>query len=155
MLAALEMFPYQELVSLFLIVLLVYLLQCICWASPGSIIFSLGIGGHGRRRYPGFVWNAFDIAGVLTNPLPPLAPVLVVQWPAFELSPDSIQFPAKEAKENVEIRWISIPWEKLEVSHSDAKLLCNGAVAFKGSKFQVLQYADLLEQLRRARRAQR
>ena len=149
------MFPYQELLSLFLIVLLVYLLQCVCWASPGSSIFSLGIRGRGTRRHPGFVWNAFDIAGLLANLLPPLAPLLVVQWPAFELSPDSIQFPAKNTKEDVEARWISIPWEKLEVSHSESKLLCNGAMAFKGSKFQALQYADLLEQLRRARRGQR
>src|SRR5215471_2732787 len=149
------MFPYQELLSLFLIVLLVYLLQCVCWASPRSNIFSLGIRGRGRRRYPGFLWNAFDIAGLLANPLPPLAPVLVVQWPAFELSPDSIHFPTKATREDVEAKWISIPWEKLEVSHSESKLLCNGAVAFKGSKFQVLQYADLLEQLRRARRGQR
>ncbi|HEY6969354.1 MAG TPA: hypothetical protein VJA94_09120 [Candidatus Angelobacter sp.] len=149
------MFAYSELLSLFLIVLLVYLLQCICWASPRAIIFSPGIRGRGKRRYPGFVWNAFDIAGLLANPLPPLAPVLVVQWPAFELSPDSIQFPAKETKEDVGAKWISIPWEKLEVSHSEAKLLCNGVVAFKGSKIQVLEYVDLLEQLRRARRGQR
>lgn len=141
--------PTSELASLFLIVLLVYLLQCICWASPRAIVFSLGIRGQGKRRYQGFVWNAFDTSGLFANPLPPLSPLLVVQWPAFELSPDAIRFPAREGDP------VSIPWEKLKLSHSESKLLCNGSVAFKGSEAQVLQYAELLGQLQRAGRTQR
>lgn len=138
-----------ELASLFLIVLLVYLLQCICWASPRAIAFALGIRGRGKRRYQGFVWNAFDTSGLLANPLPPLSPLLVVQWPAFELTPDAIQFAAKEGEP------VSIPWEKLKLGHSESKLLCNGSLAFKGSEAQVLQYVELFGQLQRSRRAQR
>ena len=138
-----------ELASLFLIVFLVYVLQCICWASPRAIVFALGIRGRGKRRYQGFVWNAFDTSGVVANPLPPLSPLLVVQWPAFELTPDCIQFAAKEGEP------VSIPWEKLKLSHSESKLLCNESVAFKGSEAQVLQYVELLGQLRRARRTLR
>lgn len=138
-----------ELASLFFIVLLVYLLQCICWASPRAIVFALSIRGRGKRRYQGFDWNAFDTSGLLANPFPPLSPLLVVQWPAFELTPDCIQFAAKEGEP------VSIPWEKLKLSHSESKLLCNGSVAFKGSEAQVLQYVELLGELQHARRAQR
>src|SRR5262245_51578663 len=112
------MTAYSELFLLFLIVLLVYLLQCICWASSRAVIFSLGLRGRGKRRSAGFVWNALDTAGFFANPLPPLAPLLVVQWPAFELSPDSIQFTPKEAKRDPEAQPVSIPWEKLEVTHT-------------------------------------
>lgn len=139
----------NELLSLFVAVFLVYLIQCIAWVSPRAIVFTLGIRGHGKRRFQGFVWNAFDIAGLLANPFPPLTPLLTVQWPAFELSPDGIQFPDKEGKP------VSISWEKLEVKHSESKLFCNGALAFKGSEVQVEQYAELFAQLQRARRNQR
>lgn len=138
-----------ELASLFLIVFLVYLLQCICWVSPHAIVFKLGIRARGNRRYQGFVWNALDTAGLLANPFPPLAPLLATQWPAFELSPDSIRFPGKEGER------VSISWEKLAVTHSDSKLFCNGALAFKGSDVQVKQCSEILTQLKRSHRGQR
>lgn len=138
-----------ELASLFLIVFLVYLLQCICWVSPRAIVFKLGIRAHGNRRYQGFVWNALDTAGLLANPLPPLAPLLAVQWPALELSADSIQFSGKEGES------VSIPWEKLTVTHSDSKVFCDGTLAFKGGDLQVAQCVELLGQLQRSRHGQR
>lgn len=133
---------------LFLILLAVYFLQCICWATPGSTVFALGLRGRGKRRQE-FVWNALNVSGLLANPLPPLAPLLVVQWPAFELTPDSIRFAAKEGEP------VSVPWEKLKISHSETKLHCNGSMVFKGSELQVAQYAALLEKLQRAARGQR
>src|SRR5215471_18661680 len=112
-----------ELISLFLIVLLVYLLQCIYWVSPTrSAAFGLNRRGRGKRRYQGFVWNAFDTAGILANPLPPLSPMVVAQWPAFELSPDAIQFRKKGVEEQEPV---SIEWEKLELKHTASRLLCN------------------------------
>ena len=144
-----------ELISLFLIVLLVYLLQCIYWVTPSptrSAAFALNRRGRGKRRYQGFVWNAFDTAGILANPLPPLSPMVVAQWPAFELSQDAIQFRKKGAEEQEPV---SISWEKLTVSSSESKLLCNGMLAFKGSEVQVREYAALLGRLQSARRAQR
>src|SRR5215831_14126050 len=142
-----------ELISLFLIVLLVYLLQCIYWVSPTrSAAFALNRHGRGKRRYQGFVWNAFDTAGILANPLPPLSPMVVAQWPAFELSQDAIQFRKKGVEEQEPV---SISWEKLTVSSSESKLLCNGMLAFKGSEVQVREYAALLGRLQGARRAQR
>ncbi|HKE30200.1 MAG TPA: hypothetical protein VKD65_00630, partial [Candidatus Angelobacter sp.] len=113
-----------ELISLFLIVLLVYLLQCIYWVSPTlSAAFALNSRGRGKRRYQGFVWNNFDTAGIPANPLPPLSPMVVAHWPAFELSPDAIQFRKKGAEEQEPA---SIPWENLQVSSTESKLLCNG-----------------------------
>src|SRR5262252_3085071 len=112
-----------ELISLFLIVLLVYLLQCIYWTSPTlAAAFALNLRGRGKRRYQGFVWNAFDTAGILANPFPPLSPILVAQWPAFELSPDAIQFRKKGAEDQEPV---SIAWEKLKVTSTESRLLCN------------------------------
>jgi hypothetical protein len=139
----------SELGSLFLVVLLVYLIQCICWVGPGAVVFALEVRARGKRRQQGFVWNALETAGLLANPLPPLAPLVVVQWPAFQLTPDSIQLPGTDD------RTIVIPWEKLAVTHSDSKLLANGSTAFKGSEEQVLQYVALLQRVQSARRAQR
>lgn len=133
---------------LFLILLLVYFLQCICWATPGSTVFSLNLRGRGKRRQE-FVWNTLNVSGLLSNPLPPLTPLLVVQWPAFELTPDSIRFTSKEGEP------VSISWEKLEISHSESRLSCDGSQVFRGSEVQVRQYAELLQQLQRAARGQR
>src|SRR5579864_6239550 len=138
-----------ELSSLFLIVLLIYIVQCICWASPRAITFTLGLRGHGKRKREGLVWNALDTAGTLANPFPPLTPLLAVQWPAFELTPDSIYFSGKQGEP------VSIPWEKLKITHSETRLLCNGSRAFKGSEVQVQQYVELLATLQRAKRGQR
>src|SRR5690242_11943114 len=133
---------------LFLILLLVYFLQCICWATPGSVVFSLNLRGRGKRRQE-FVWNTLNVSGLLANPLPPLTPLLVVQWPAFELTPDSIRFASKEGES------VSLPWEKLEIAYSESRLRCNGSLVFKGSEVQVAQYADLLQQLQRAAKNRR
>lgn len=139
----------NELLSLLIIVFLVYLLQCIIWVSPRAIVFTLGVRGRGRRRYQGFVWNALDTAGLLANPFPPLPPLLVVQWPDFEITPDCIQFPNKEGAT------VSIPWKKLKITHSDSKLFCNGLPAFKGSDLQVAFYVELLGRLLQARHPHR
>jgi hypothetical protein len=133
---------------LFLILLLIYFLQCICWATPGSVVFALGLRGRGKRRQE-FVWNALNVSGLLAGPLPPLTPLLVVQWPAFELTPDSIRFASKEGEP------VSLPWEKLKIAYSESRLRCNDSLVFKGSETQVKQYAGLLQQLQRAARGQR
>lgn len=138
-----------ELLSLFLIVLVIYVVQCICWVSPRSVVFGLDFRGRGKRSRQGIILNALETAGILANPFPPLTPLLAVQWPAFEVTPDGIQFESKEGEA------ISIPWEKLKVTHSETRLRCNGSLAFKGSEFQVLQYVELLGQLQQARRGQR
>jgi hypothetical protein len=133
---------------LFFILLLVYFLQCICWATPGSTVFALGLRGRGKRRQE-FVWNALNVSGLLANPLPPLAPLLVVQWPAFELTPDSIRFTGKDSEP------VSLPWEQLKISHSESRLHCNDSLVFKGSDLEVARYAALLQKLQRTSRGQR
>jgi ribosomal protein L37E len=138
-----------ELISLFLFVLLIYVIQCIYWVTPRSIVFTLGLRGQGERKRQGYVWSALETAGVLANPLPPLTPLVAAQWPTFELTPDGILFPGKDGEA------VSIPWEELKVSHSESRLKCNGSVVFKGSEFQVLEYVELFRNLQRAQRARR
>ena len=140
-----------ELTFLVVIVLLIYVIQCIYWVTPRSIVFSLGLRGRGRRRSQGYVWSALDTAGLLANPFPPLTPLVASQWPAFELTPDGIQFAGKGDEGEI----ISVPWEKLEISHTESRLKINGAVAFKGGEAQVLEYVGLLGTLMAAQRQQR
>lgn len=138
-----------ELGSLFLIVFVVYLIQCICWVNPDAAVFALGVRGRGKRKSRGFVLSALDTAAFFGNPLPPLSPPLVTQWPAFQLDPDSILFAGSKGEE------VSIAWEKLEITRSGSKLLCNGQQVFKGDEAQSLLYCELLEQLRKANRSRR
>ena len=137
-----------ELGSLFLIVFVVYLIQCICWVHPDSVVFALGFRG-GKRKSRGFVLSALDTAAYFGNPLPPLSPPLVTHWPAFQLNPDAILFPGPKGDT------ISIPWEKLVITKSGSKLLCNGTPVFKGDETQVLSHSELLQQIRQAKRSQR
>jgi len=138
-----------ELGSLFLIVFIVYLIQCICWVNPDSVVFALGFRGRGKRKSRGFVLSALDTAAFFGNPLPPLSPPLVTQWPAFQLGPDSILFADTKGEP------LSMLWEKVEVTRSGSKLLCNGTQVFKGDEAQALHYCELLEQVRKAKRSRR
>ncbi len=138
-----------ELGSLFLIVLAVYIVQCICWVSPDSVVFVLNFRGRGKRKGQGFVRSAFDTAAFFANPFPPLSPPLVTQWPAFQLDPDAIVFTKPSGGS------VSIPWDKVAITHSDSKVLCNETPIFKGDETQVLGYFELLQQIRQAKRSQR
>lgn len=138
-----------ELISLFLLVLLIYLVQCICWVNPRSIMFTLGLGGRGQRKRQGYVWSSLHTAGVLAGPFPPLTPLVAAQWPSFELTPDGIQFLGKDGDD------VSVPWETLRLVHSESKLKCNGSVVFQGSEVQVQQYVALLGSLGAAQRQRR
>jgi hypothetical protein len=134
----------NEQAALLFIVFLVYLLQCISWGPSDAIVFTLGVRGLGRRRHPGFVWNAFNVAGILANPFPPLTALLTMQWPSFELSRDFLLSRNKNGEP------VSIPWENLKVTSSDSKLFCNGLPILNGDEGQMLRYAELLERLRDA-----
>jgi len=139
----------SELGSLFLVVLLLYLLQCVHWVSPGAAVFSLNCRGRGKRKRHGFVWSAWGTAGFLASPWPPLTPILVAGWPAFQ--PDSLALGLPEANGEHSFR----PWSELAFTHSENKVLCNGKPVFKGSEAQVARYALMLQQLQRAGKSQR
>jgi hypothetical protein len=139
----------SELGSLFLVVLLLYLLQCVHWVSPDSAVFSLNCRGRGKQKRHGFVWSAWDTAGFLAGPWPPLAPIVVTNWPAFQ--PDAATLGVPQANGEHTFR----PWSELVFTHSDNKLLCNGKPVFKGSEAQVARCAALLEQLQRAGKPER
>jgi hypothetical protein len=138
-----------QLGTLFLIVLAVYVIQCICWVSPDSVVFVLSLWGRGKRKGQGFVWSALDTAAFFANPLPPLSPPLVTHWPAFQLNPDSILFTGPKGET------VSIPWDKVTITHSDSKLFCNGTQVFKSVEIQILSHFELLQQLRQGKRSER
>jgi hypothetical protein len=139
----------SELGTLFFIVLLVYLVQCIVWVAPGSSIFVPRGAGEGRRKKQGFIWNAFELAGVLANPLPPLQPLTVADWPDFQLSAEGCRCQSKEGPSLI------IPWEKLVVTATDSRLLCNGTPVLKAGEAQIRECAQMLARIRKLKSAKR
>lgn len=131
----------SELGTLFVILLLIYLAQCVWWAPPGAVIFALGWRGAGRRKQQGFVWNALDLAGTLANPLPPLAPLVVSEWPGFQPEAERFIYTPRGGEP------VSAAWENLKITVSDTRLLCNGDLALKAGEAQARCYAEFLREV--------
>jgi hypothetical protein len=139
----------SELESLFLVVLLIYFAQCIYWVTPGAAVFTLSFRGRGKRKLRGFVWSALKTEGFLASPLPPLTPLTVAAWPAFELDPGGVAF--REANGE----WSFLPWDRVVVTQSESKLRCNGTPVFHGCESQVLECSRLLRRLQEAEKPAR
>ncbi|MFI5106713.1 MAG: hypothetical protein ACHP79_17455, partial [Terriglobales bacterium] len=107
----------RQLATPLLIVLLVYLLQCVCWTRPGMQVFSLEPSGRKKR---GFLWVALNLRVYWANPLPPLQALVVVDWPAFQLEPEVMRVNQPDAEP------ASVAWEELVVTRAGHKLSCNG-----------------------------
>lgn len=135
----------RELATLFLIVLLVYLFQCLCWAPPSAQVFSLEPSGEKGRKKRGFLWSALKLAGHWANPLPPLQPLMVVAWPWFQPGPEAMQVAQDDATP------VSVAWEQLTLTRSGSKLLCNGMVVSQGGADQIKSHAEFLGKLKQAR----
>jgi hypothetical protein len=132
----------RQLAVPLLIVLLVYLLQCVCWTHPGTQVFSLEPSGRKKR---GFLWVALKLRVYLANPLPPLQALVVMDWPAFQPEPERIRLNQADADP------LSVTWEELTVSRSAHKLLCNGVVVLHGSVEHLKTVQELLAKLKRAK----
>lgn len=139
----------SELGTLFVVLVLVYLVQCIVWVGPGSSVFALGGAGRGGRRKQGFIWNAFDLAGVMANPLPPLHSLVVSDWPDFLISPHGCCYKPREGPP------VAVPWEKLTVTTTESRLLCNGSPVLKAAEVQIRECAEMLAQLRKLKSRKR
>jgi hypothetical protein len=135
----------RELASLFVVVLLVYLFQCLCWAPTRAHVFSLEPGGESGRKKRGFLWSALKLTGYWANPLPPLQPLLVVDWPQVQPEPEILRIAPADAEP------VAIAWEGLKVTRSGSKLSCNGAVVLQGGVQQLKQSQEFLEKLKRAK----
>ncbi|HEX9256167.1 MAG TPA: hypothetical protein VF938_11500 [Candidatus Angelobacter sp.] len=135
----------RELASLLVVVLLVYLFQCLCWAPTRAHVFSLEPGGESGKKKRGFLWSALKLTGYWANPLPPLQPLLVVDWPQFQPEPEILRITPADAEP------VAIAWEQLRVTRSGNKLSCNGAVVLQGGAEQLKQSQEFLDKLKRAK----
>jgi len=139
----------RELASLLVVVLLVYLFQCLCWAPTRAHVFSLEPGGESGRKRRGFLWSALKLTGYWANPLPPLQPLLVVDWPQFQPEAEILRIVPADAEP------VAIAWEELKVSRSGSKLLCNGTVVLQGGAEQLKRSHEFLDKLKRAKAKER
>ncbi|HEY2497014.1 MAG TPA: hypothetical protein VGK24_08090 [Candidatus Angelobacter sp.] len=135
----------RELASLAAVVVLIYLFQCLCWAPVGAQVFSLEAAGERGRKKRGFLWSSLNLAGYWANPLPPLQPLLVVEWPRFQPEPEFIHLTRPDAEP------VSLAWEKLVVRRLGSKLSCNGMLVLQGGADQLKASQEFLEKLKRAK----
>jgi hypothetical protein len=133
------------LVQLVVIVLLVYLLQCLSWAKPDVYVFSLEVFKRKGKKKQGFLWAALKHRGYWANPLPPLQPLLLVDWPQLQPEPEMLRVLQTDTAP------APLPWEQLTVTRSGAKLLCNGLVVLRGSADQLEWHQEFLHKLKRAK----
>src|SRR5579859_650477 len=131
----------KDLVVLVVVVVLVYVLQCICWAPARAQVFLLEAEGPGRRKR-GFLWSALKLTGYWANPLPPLQPLVVTDWPEFELIPEALRARAEAQP---------VVWEQVTLARSSGKLLLNGSKIFHGGADQLKVYEELLLRMKRAK----
>ena len=134
----------RELATLLFVVLLVYLFQCLCWAPPSALVFSLEPSGEQGRKRRGFLWSALKLRGYCANPLPPLQPLMVVDWPAFQPDPEMMRLAQTDTEP------VSLPWEQLTVTRSGSKLLCNGSVVLQAGADHIKAQQEFLSKLKRA-----
>jgi hypothetical protein len=131
----------RDLVVLLVVVALVYLFQCICWAPAQAQVFLLEADEPSRRKR-GFLWSALKLAGYWANPLPPLQPLLVVDWPEFQLTAEALRTVAETEP---------IPWEQVKLTRAGGKLLCNGVRIFQGGADQAKACEELLLRVKQAK----
>src|SRR5262245_10895032 len=105
--------------SLFLVVVVIYLIQCISWVTPGASVFALSFRRRGKRKPRGFVWSALRTEGFLASPFPPLTPLAVVAWPSSQLDPKGITVLPDQGEP------LFFPWENLTLAHSESRVLAN------------------------------
>jgi hypothetical protein len=139
----------RELASLLVVVLLVYLFQCLCWAPTCAHVFSLEPGGESGKKKRGFLWSALNLTGYWANPLPPLQPLLVVDWPQFQPEAEILRITAADAEP------VAIAWEQLTITRSGNKLSCNGTVVLHGGAEQLKRSQEFLDKLKRAKMKER
>lgn len=139
----------RELAILSAVVVLVYLFQCLSWVPARSIVFSLELSGKNSRIKRGFLWSALGLNGYWSNPLPPLQPLVVVQWPAYELEPERLRIILANTDP------IVLRWEELTVNIHGNKLLCNGKVVLQSNAEQLKVHQELLKKLQRAKAKER
>jgi hypothetical protein len=135
----------RELAALIAVVLLVYLFQCLSWAPVRAHVFSLETSGENGKKKRGFLWSALKLTGYWANPLPPLQPLLLVDWPQVQPEPEVVRVAQPDGE------FMTVAWERFEVKRSGAKLLCNNVVVFEGGADQLKQYQGFLEKVKRAK----
>lgn len=76
--------------TLFLVLILLYLSECLIWVKRQSVAFISGLGDGGRLTYP-HQWLGNASGGILfLNPLPPADKVFLSHLPPISISPTGI-----------------------------------------------------------------
>ena len=122
--------------------MLVYLFQGMCWAPARAHVFSLDASQRGRWKKNGFLWGALELRGYWANPLPPMRPLIVVDWPAFQFTPDAVHTSASTGP---------ILWEDTTFTRTGGKLLCNNVKVFEGGADQSKAYLEILSRLQQSK----
>lgn len=150
----------SEVESLFLVLALLYCVECLGWTRRGAVVFRTFLGGRWRTVHPslhlGSQWGGLFFA----HPLPPLGGLALSAQLPCSLSPDGLlAFVATAANPGGRPpqRGSFLRWEQVESLAADGKALkVNDAVWFKfSSAHAASQVAAALNRIRQLPHEQR
>ena len=131
----------SELALLFVVVVGLYVFQCIFWVPLQAVVFRIRVFGKGRRAHRRFAWNALNIAGSGSSLLP-AGSLLVVNWPAAAVSPDGLSLKTTEGP---------TPWNRVALKRAGSRLLCEGTVVLQGPAAQLKEFEEMTARLASAK----
>ncbi|MBI3405577.1 MAG: hypothetical protein HY046_08985, partial [Acidobacteria bacterium] len=79
-----------ELETLFLILVAVYLTQCVSWVAPQTVLFSKNFRGSWRVPTPEFELGAWQTKAAFANPLPFFAGLIASSSEPLVITPEGI-----------------------------------------------------------------
>lgn len=85
-----------ELQSLFVILVVVYVTQCVSWVAPHAVVFSRNYRGRWREGAPDLELSAWKTTGALANLLPFFSGVVVASPEPLALTPEAV-FPTPQS----------------------------------------------------------
>jgi len=145
---------------LFLVLALLYVWECACWVSHGTVAFRTWWGRTWDATQPGTLLGNQRGGFIFAHPLPPLGTVFTAGTLPLGLSPrgvltepaDGVSLGARSAQDVA-----FLPWERIDrVEASGKKVLVNGALLLKAdSPIMAAQLAQLLRELKQAKAIER
>ena len=122
----------SDLQLLFLVLTLLYLWECACWTSRGSVAFRSWLGRRWRVAHPGTLLGNQRGGFIFAHPFPPLGTVLMgTQFP-LALSPESVLVTGASVARQLDQKGSGFVWSEIQRAEARGrKVLVNGQLLLK------------------------
>lgn len=102
-----------DLEALFVVLVAVYISQCISWVPPHAFAFSRTFRGRWVAGAPEIAFSGWKIKGVVANPIPFFAGLAIAQPEPVAVTPQGILLPGENAELHA-ASWHVVPWESIQ-----------------------------------------